>query len=407
MRKAENIVIGILYLSVFILSILYMAKFLILKRILALTNTFVALLIIVFCIMYMIIKVHNANGYLDIDSMLLWFLTFVIYSFSISAYRGLLMLGTLIDVVTWPFLTYVVYDYSKESKLPDNLAGITKAGVFIIFFLAIFDILTHDGAAAMASYFTLAFLPLVYLFSNGIMAFLYSIIACIYMMVLSKRVGFLIIIIGSVALYAIKILISNRSGKVQKLFLFTVVLFGLALSGMVIAEIMNVSIIERMQNLGEDGGSGRIDIWNYVLMRFDQSSISDKLLGHGYHAVYYNVHPFGINRFAHNSYIEFLYDYGIIGTGLLVLFVLKLVFSMIKMIKNHAEYAPIMGYSIIAALLLSAFSYFFEQTVLIMPFCIVWGICLGSPISENHTEKIKEKCKYFRVRTSTSSGGLV
>ena len=72
-----------------------------------------------------------------------------------------------------------------------------------------------------------------------------------------------------------------------------------------------------------------------------------------------------------------LYDYGYIGLSLVVTVVLKIVLDTIRMIRRHYEYAPLMAYSLAPMLILGFVSYFFEQSVIILPLCILWGICMG------------------------------
>lgn len=57
-----------------------------------------------------------------------------------------------------------------------------------------------------------------------------------------------------------------------------------------------------------------------TLQAFNVSNLREKIWGHGFQSVYYRLRPGGFSRFSHNSYIEYLYDYGIIGLSLLVLF---------------------------------------------------------------------------------------
>ena len=65
--------------------------------------------------------------------------------------------------------------------------------------------------------------------------------------------------------------------------------------------------------------NGRSAIWENVLEAFNASTLSEKLIGHGYHAFRfykYSGYMYILNgNLAHNDYLNTLYDYGIIGVA--------------------------------------------------------------------------------------------
>ncbi|MEE0725108.1 MAG: O-antigen ligase family protein, partial [Clostridium saudiense] len=140
----------------------------------------------------------------------------------------------------------------------------------------------------------------------------------------------------------------------------------------------NITVLQRLSNISEDGGSGRNLIWADVIQSFKSSSITEKVFGHGYQNVYYELKPLGFDRLAHNSYIEYLYDYGYIGTILLIILLIGIIRFSFKMLRKYDKGAAPLFYSLIVTVLLSVFSYFFEQSAIILPFSILWGCCIGS-----------------------------
>jgi O-antigen ligase len=94
--------------------------------------------------------------------------------------------------------------------------------------------------------------------------------------------------------------------------------------------------------------------------------------------VYYKVQPYGFQRMAHNSFMETLYDYGIVGLVLLLLILLKLVIEGYRMFKEKYNDVMVWGYTMVPMLAFGIVSYFFEQTVIIVPFVIAWGTILGN-----------------------------
>ena len=67
---------------------------------------------------------------------------------------------------------------------------------------------------------------------------------------------------------------------------------------------------------------------------------------------------------------------------LLVLFVLFLIIIEIKFIREKNKYAPVMGMLLIITIFLSAFSYFFEESNIIQPIAVAYGIILGQAYKE-------------------------
>lgn len=149
----------------------------------------------------------------------------------------------------------------------------------------------------------------------------------------------------------------------------------------------SLPILDRFSRLSIDGGSGRDIIWRMVLEDFRQSSIGERLLGHGFQSVYYILKPGGFFRFAHNSYIEYLYDYGIVGLGLLLFILISLCLAGVRMIAAKSNYAPIMSMLLVVTVSLSLFSYFFEESNIVMPISVAFGVVLG-------LEKKERRLKY-------------
>lgn len=89
---------------------------------------------------------------------------------------------------------------------------------------------------------------------------------------------------------------------------------------------------ERMSTMVESGGSGRLTIYQEVFRSF-MADPSYWLMGRGHNGVFLTL---GI--WAHNDLLEILYDFGIIGVTLYLLFILRLVqilFEMKRFGYNH------------------------------------------------------------------------
>lgn len=337
----------------------------------------------------------------SVNPLLMLLLAIVLHSLTISAFNALFVVPLIFaDVITWPFLIAVYYDYSLNNNLPKRFALITIIGLIIVCMLSIPNIIIQyteiNGSAIFYTYYCFAFLPMVYLLCSKRISVLFSLSVAFLMLISMKRAAFLIIIIGLVTYYLLSIHMQKNVVRRSKRYVILIaVLLLMSFLGMIIIDRMELNIIDRLLSSLDDGGSGRIKIWKLILERFNQSSIVDKIFGHGFHAVLYEIEPFGIQRYAHNSFIETLYDYGVIGLSLLSLFIIRIIKDTIMMIKEKYPLAPIMGYSIIPMVILSSVSYFFDQGTIILPFCIIWGICLGryerDRVSENQLKFVNQK----------------
>ena len=303
-------------------------------------------------------------------------------------------LPIVLDVVTWPLLLLVFYAYFRQYSLPEWFGKVTVVGLSLVCISSVPNLLVHmsghGGGNIFVVYFCMAFLPLTYLCCTKKTILVFNIIVTLLMLISVKRAVLLIMIIGLTVYYLLENINENASRKkIRNLLLFFLGLFVIVFLGLYIVNRLNPNIIDRLNSMMEDGGSGRTEIWQTVWRKFASSPFSEKLFGHGFHAVFYKVIPLGFRRFAHNSWLETLYDYGIVGLGLIVILALYFIGKTFIMIREKSAIAPVMGYTIVAMLIMATVSYFFEQSVIILPFCMVWGICIGSHYRNHHAIELK------------------
>ena len=334
--------------------------------------------IIASCIIYLILK-----RFFFLNSFVVLLFTIIIYQLVISIIRGLFVFPmTIVDVVTWPLLFAVFLDYSKTNDLPVSFKRITIFGLALICLLAIPNIViqhsTVKGSAVFTTYFCLAFLPMLYLLNTRRQAIFFSFLVGGLMLFSSKRGGSIVVLLG-VGVYFILLnyVRSGVGGRVKRITKLLIVLIIVLFLLVVSVEIFDLNILNRLFAISVDGGSGRIKIWNLIIERYRLSSTIDKIFGHGFHAVLYRIAPLGISRYAHNSFLETLYDYGAIGLMLIVMLTIRITTITVKMARQKHPLAPAMGYSLVPLYVFSFVSYFFEQSMLILPLSVFWGICLG------------------------------
>ena len=242
------------------------------------------------------------------------------------------------------------------------------------------------GQVIFPTYFCITTLPLVLILTNNrSYRNLSMVLAVLISTASTKRAGTLALILGLFVMFVVEAHIqgtlNQRWKKYLKIMLLiligTIMVFYLESTG-------RIQILDRFARLGDDGGSGRDVIWSIVLNAYHSSSLVQRLFGHGFQSVYYILRPGGFYRFAHNSYIEYLYDYGIVGLILLLVFIIALIVSTIDMVRRKARFAPVMCLLLVISVFLGMFSYFFEESNIIMPVAVAYGVILGMDKKEKN-----------------------
>ena len=349
-------------------------------------------MIIFLCLVYLF-----SRKYLRFDFIGILLFLMIIYELAVSLIRKMfIMPNILMDVIAWPLLFWVFLDYSKENEISKYSANIiTVIGMSLICAMTAFVVIyrfrhgSSSGSTVFTTYLSFSFLPLVYLYCNKRVSTVFNIIVAILMVLTLKRAAFIIVVVGIFLYYIINSYVAgNRGKKIQRLFVTMIILLALGLLGWLLIDRLNIGILKRLSSSVEDGGSGRTRIWELILNEFKKSPQSERIFGHGFHYVFYELRPFGISRFAHDSLIETLYDYGIVGLGLLVSLMIYLLNKAIAMVRTKSTVASTMIFSTISMIVLTAISYFFEQSVMTIPHVMIWGICIGRFIREKKVKTV-------------------
>ncbi len=166
------------------------------------------------------------------------------------------------------------------------------------------------------------YMPLIFFFRNDYMKLSFLALYGILILLAGKRSVFIAYII-CVIIYLSFVLLSNRNkrkvGVSLKRFAFISIVFVV-----IFVILSNFSsqfeyIMNRFQNIEDDGGSGRDVIYAALFGDVSSSDFLSLFWGHGYYAV--------LNRFqigAHNDFLEIFYDYGIVALLLYLLLLGKL-----------------------------------------------------------------------------------
>ena len=236
-----------------------------------------------------------------------------------------------------PYLSYQVGKYiaSINSKYQEQLIPIFTVALLIIFIIVVsryssisIEIIElRDYAIAVSALF-----PFIFLIRNKTLKLIFSVLAFVIVLISVKRSLILGMALALILYYAI-IIYGNKNYKFsRKLGLtFLILLLGLGTIKFTIAtQDLNQMLEDRFENMGEDGGSGRVDKYDLIVKHLNNSPTSELLFGHGYNAVATRVSRYP----AHNDLLEILYNHGIIASSLWALFIVFISIKAIHLISR-------------------------------------------------------------------------
>lgn len=280
--------------------------------------------------------------------------------------------GTLI-------LGYLAFHKKKSTEFVKLTTGVLFIAVFTLYIQYALNkgmgILPTSNMVS-SYYYCLLFLPFVLTIKNPLIKniFLGCIIFGAFLSL--KRTAFIALIFSMIGYYGVATFSTSRGFK-RKLYivssLFLILLISINLYDFV-TETYNLDIFVRLNSMVEDGGSGRNRIYEYFwneIIRFDFASW---IVGKGYNGTLLNS---SIRLSAHNDFIEVLYNYGIIGLILYLLFVVKLIKYNYILIRRKDENAGAYTASIILFIIVSMTSHLLIYPTYFMLLILFWMRQIG------------------------------
>lgn len=134
------------------------------------------------------------------------------------------------------------------------------------------------------------------------------------------------------------------------------------------------NIIQRMNLIADDEGSGRLEIFSLTWKMIINSDFVSLVFGHGWNAVV-SKHEMGLS--AHNDFLEIIYDFGIIGLVFYIMFVISMFKTAISMIRKRSENAAPFMFSVGTFATNSLYSHIIIYPFNLIVFAAVWGYLLG------------------------------
>lgn len=193
-------------------------------------------------------------------------------------------------------------------------------------------------------------------------------------------------IILGFAVCLVAYLLSTDQKKYMSKWYLQVVLIAAVFGGYYIIKDFIGPILERFSALESDHGSGRTIIYSQVLSGISNSDFFHLVFGHGFKSVTSITID---NVMAHNDLLELLYDFGIIGSVIYILFILSLWKNAIRHRKlNKALYSAFLS-SFVFFIIISLSNCVIYSSMIISPFMLAFGIYTGLLMSDGNILQVK------------------
>lgn len=298
------------------------------------------------------------------------------------------------DAALWPLLFLTAYEVTAQNCISEvHLFRILKITKIVCLGYSFVLVIEHilgiiPGTSEMfPTYVLLALVPFSLYemdMEHGIkFNVIYLICTFLIMLMTSKRSCILVLAVGIMGYFLVKAKVQGRNVKaiVNRMAKYILTILVIFLAMYFVTKLMKLDIVERLNEMLNGDTNGRSAIWENVLEAFNASTLSEKLIGHGYHAFRfykYSGYMYILNgNLAHNDYLNTLYDYGIIGVAVYASFLLSMIKELLLLIKKKSEIAPAFTFSIVLLGFLTFVSYFGIESRIINYVAIFWGYTLA------------------------------
>ena len=262
-----------------------------------------------------------------------------------------------------PYFVYVTICFSTVGHKPENKSIFFVRFVFFgIWFLGMASIVGFRLGFLRYSmvadcYYVLCLLPLLLMYDSSHSVKLFGTICTGVLIAFSlKRVGFIAYILLLVLYYLFENNEKSVTKKLSTLFRI-VVLFTLLYAGyLYLAKVFNLTLLERMARLSEDGGSGRDFFYRTIIDSYINSDLKSQIFGHGRDTLSNILVRNTVHSSAHDDFLEVLYNYGLLPAILLFAYYISLIFEWLKMRKQQYPYSNIYIAGVCCSLIMSLFS---------------------------------------------------
>ncbi len=284
---------------------------------------------------------------------------YIFYIWSTSVFTHQLPYRLLyFEIPAIALVSYVMYNASllSNSKYLINLIIVCFILLSLYYIINIQESLIIDHLKQNnASFSILLFLPFIACIGNEKFKTIAFVLVFLMILISLKRGSFVAFFVAVLAYNISHSLISG--GKRGVIYVVIAGMIFFCGAQYYIENIDNrfvSTIVERFNNISEDKGSGRLDIYEEVWDEIQNSSILNLILGHGWTQVETTTRG-GVS--AHNDFLEVLYDFGIVGFLIYILLLVRLIKYAIMLNRNKIATAPALWAAIAIIIVMSCISH--------------------------------------------------
>ena len=291
------------------------------------------------------------------------------------------ILAFLSCVILWCLTFFITNNVSineKEKQIISYIVGFTGLSVALMYLYALQSMFLLDVGAINSIYFVLCSFPFIFFIKNKYVKISLLFIISTTILFSGKStciISLILILIYSLFNFKLAFSFKRKIGfSVFSLLLAFLLLYFWFGSLTSIFEIFFISDIL----YGDlQTGNGRYDIYQKIIVIYSESNFIDQVFGHGYSFV-----SKVLSISAHNDFLQILFDYGLFGFVLYMLFVVSLINNRKKFEKKSLEYFAY-NTSILIFLIVSLASNFINTQVQMMFFVLFWGLFNNNKLNEN------------------------
>lgn len=318
-----------------------------------------------------------------LSNIFLSFTFYSIYILLILLIRNQINITSLMTTLLFPIVFLFSYSYNWDKN------AFNKVMNFQFYFLWLLTILYlytkfyvhHSGGLMVNSVYYIVFLlPYIYSLKSKTKKCIGKYIILIVSLLSMKRTA-IIITVGSIIIELFLYWNSLKKEIIKRYFKITLFILILCIIVFSLETNMNFNILDRFSNILDDGGSGRMTIYQMVIDGLLSGTVTNFLFGNGFNAAISVTSGYS----AHNDSLEIFYNFGFFGYILYfnIIYILIKYGYVLKKKKNNYYLAYVISIYIFVVMGLFSNVIFVPTYVILLS--LFWALCI-----KNYKSKRKE-----------------
>lgn len=279
-------------------------------------------------------------------------------------------------VIVFALAYYVGFKYKSLGFFTNTISYILLPVIYVLYYLVLtrtFFIGEEQGYRD--AIFPVLMLTPFALLHNSKLKFVHLVISLALVLISAKRSAIIAVVLASLVYFIITM---SSGGKKQaakrlKIIIQFVIIVGI-LYYLSTKGLFGIGL-ERFRAIPDDSGSGRDLIYGPLLESFEQSPIWQQLFGHGTGST-----KAVVGKFAHNDFLQVLYDYGVISLALFTAIYfgfIRMAFKMRHKVAEFREEYSVYIYNLIVFIVIGFFNCFVSSPHVFSASILCFGYIIG------------------------------